>query len=60
MTSQGYWPVAPVAIGADRAGGGLIPSFPGISGTGDGVTVTEPGVMTVRPFPLDIAFTGAA
>jgi len=59
LTSQGYWPVAPVAIGAGRAGGGLIPPFPGTSGTGDGVTVTEPGVMTVRPFPLGIAFTGA-
>ena len=55
MTSQDYWLVAPVAIGANRAGG----LIPGTSGAGDGVTVIEPGVMTVRPFPLDIAFTGA-
>lgn len=55
LTSQDYWLVAPVAIGANRAGG----LIPGTSGAGDGVTVIEPGVMTVRPFPLDIAFTGA-
>jgi len=59
LTSQVYWPVAPVVIGADKAGGDLIPPFPGTSGTGDGITVIEPGVMTVRPLPLGIAFTGA-
>ena len=59
LTSQDYWPVAPVAIGADRAGGDLIPPFPGTSGTGDGFTAIEPGVMIVRPLPLGIAFTGA-
>ena len=58
MTLQDYWPVALVAIGADRAGD-LIPPFPGRSGAGDGAIVIEPGVMTVRPWPLDTAFTGA-
>ena len=49
FASQDYWLVAPATTGVDRAGGGLIPPFPGNSGAGDGVTVTEPGVMTVRP-----------
>jgi len=57
LTSQDYWPVAPVAIGAGRAGD-LIPPFPDTSGAGDGVTVTEPGVMIVRPLRLGTAFIG--
>lgn len=60
LASQTYWPAAPVVTGVDRAGGGLIPPFPGTSGTADGVTVMEPGVMTVRPLPFGMAFTGAA
>ena len=59
LTSQDYWPVAPVAIGVDRTGGDLIPPFPGTSGAGDGDTIIEPGVMIVRPLPLGIAFTEA-
>lgn len=59
FASQDYWLVAPATTGADRAGGGLIPPFPGNSGAGDGVTVIEPGVMIVRPWPLGIGFAGA-
>lgn len=59
LASQDYWLVAPVAIGVDKVGEDLIPPFPGTSGTGDGVTVIEPGVMTVRPLPLGIVFIGA-
>ena len=58
LTSENYWPVAPVATGVDRAGGGLIPPFSDASEAGDGVIIIEPGVMTVRPLPFGIAFTG--
>jgi hypothetical protein len=58
FTSRDYWSAAPVATGVDRAGG-LIPPFPDTSVVGDGATVIESGVMTVRPLPLGIAFVGA-